>query len=79
MSSPNNVPVYILRFGLRLLALGRGNAALDGEGSAVGTRHTQICRIASHLGSVRGWSSPPDRRELGYSLCAHGMSADGDG
>lgn len=76
------ITVYILRFGLRLLALGRGNAALDGESSAVGTRHAQICRIASHLGSVRGWrgwSSPPDRRELGYLLCAHGMSTDGDG
>lgn len=34
---------------LGLLAFGSGNAALDGEGGAIGARHTEAGGIASYL------------------------------
>jgi hypothetical protein len=47
-------PLCVLRLGLGLLPLRRGDAALDGEGGAVGAGHAEARSVASYLdGSYR--------------------------
>ena len=74
-SSAADLPLRVLGLdGGRLLAFGRGDAAFDGEGGAVGARHAEARGVAAHLatsalgGGGGGWA----RSGWGYSLCGRG-------